>query len=143
LIVHTNIDDFWLSDAELTNLSQNLPSQVAESLRKKDERNDSHNAKDLIEGLRGATIGYCAACWYLNSGVGLPQLEDVLQQTLETLEASKTLTTEAGRAMAALALNDATADVRTGSPRAELVQAWRRNAISGAWRIVNLRTRAR
>jgi hypothetical protein len=141
--MHKHIDDFWLREEELANLSQNLPAHIAESLRKQDERYTGQSAKDLIEGLHAATIGYCAACWYLNSGIELSQLANVLQRTLATVDISTTLTTDASRGMVALALNDATEGIRKGSSREQLDQAWRRNAITGAWRIVNLRRRLR
>jgi hypothetical protein len=53
------------------------------------------------------------------------------------------LTTDASKGMVALAINDATEGVRRGASREELDQAWRRNAITGAWRIANLRRRLR
>ncbi len=141
--MHKHIDDLWLSEEELTKLSQNLPPQIADGLRKQDERHAGQSAKEMIDGLHAATIGYCAACWYLNSGIELSQLATVLQRTLATVESSTTLRTDASRGMVALALNDATEGVRRGSSREELDQAWRRNAITGAWRIVNLRRRLR
>jgi hypothetical protein len=86
--MHKHIDDFWLSEEELTKLSQNLPAQIADALRKQDERYTGQSARDMIEGLHAATIGYCAACWYLNSGIDLSQLANVLQRTLATVESS-------------------------------------------------------
>lgn len=141
--MHKHIDDLWLSEEELAKLGQNLPAQIAEALSKQDERYTGQSAMDLIEGLHAATIGYCAACWYLNSGIELSHLATVLQRTLATVDTSRTLTTDASRGMVALALNDATEGVRRGASREQLDQAWRRNAITGAWRIVNLRRRLR
>jgi hypothetical protein len=141
--MHKHIDDLWLSEEELTKLSLNLPAQIAEALRRQDDRHTGQSAKDLMEGLHAATIGYCALCWYLNSGIELSQLANVLQRTLATVDGSTTLTTDASRGMVALALNDATEGIRKGLSREDLDQAWRRNAITGAWRIVNLRRRLR